>query len=113
MQAPSGRTISGRDFTLSMTTAEQTDIVSARVLICNERGLHARASAKFVQCAESFAASVTVTREGESVAGTSIMGLMMLAAGPGAEILISADGADAKAAIKALRALVECGFDEN
>ena len=84
----------------------------ARVVVCNERGLHARASARFVQCAEMFASEVTVTRDGESVSGTSIMGLMMLAAGPGAEIEIAATGEDAADALKALRALVECGFDE-
>jgi phosphocarrier protein len=82
------------------------------VVICNERGLHARASARFVQCAERFSSEITVTRDGESVNGTSIMGLMMLAAGPGAQIEIAAEGDDAKAALKALRALVECGFDE-
>jgi phosphocarrier protein len=59
-----------------------------------------------------FASEVTVTRDGESVSGTSIMGLMMLAAGPGAEIEIAATGEDAADALKALRALVECGFDE-
>jgi phosphocarrier protein len=85
---------------------------TARVVVCNERGLHARASARFVQCAEMFASEVTVTRDGESVSGTSIMGLMMLAAGPGAEIEIAATGEDAADALKALRALVECGFDE-
>jgi phosphocarrier protein len=59
-----------------------------------------------------FASEVTVTRDGESVSGTSIMGLMMLAAGPGAEIEIAATGEDAADALKALRALVECGFNE-
>jgi len=83
-----------------------------RVMICNRRGLHARASARFVQCAETFDAKVTVSRDGESVPGTSIMGLMMLAAGPGTEIEIAAVGPDAASALKALRALVECGFNE-
>ena len=84
----------------------------ARVRICNQRGLHARASARFVQCAETFDAKVTVSRDGESVPGTSIMGLMMLAAGPGTEIEIAAVGPDAALALKALSALVECGFNE-
>ena len=65
----------------------------AEVQICNKKGLHARASAKFVKCAETFKASVRVTRDGQSVGGTSIMGLMMLAAGPGTMILIEAKGA--------------------
>jgi phosphocarrier protein len=82
------------------------------VRICNARGLHARASARFVRCAEEFDATVTVSREQETVVATSIMGLMMLAAGPGAEIEIAATGPDAEAAVAALCALVECGFDE-
>ena len=95
-------------------TAPQTPLsVNAKVVICNERGLHARASAKFVRCAEGFSSDITVTRDGESVSGTSIMGLMMLAAGPGSEVEISASGADAAEALRALRALVECGFDES
>ncbi|NND50315.1 MAG: HPr family phosphocarrier protein [Rhizobiales bacterium] len=95
-------------------TAPQTPLsVNAKVVICNERGLHARASAKFVRCAEGFTSDITVTRDGESVSGTSIMGLMMLAAGPGSEVEISASGADAAEALRALRALVECGFDES
>ena len=56
---------------------------SAEVTICNRKGLHARASAKFVKCAETFDATIRVMRDGQSVGGTSIMGLMMLAAGPG------------------------------
>lgn len=83
-----------------------------RVTICNERGLHARASAKFVKCVERFDAQVTVSRNGEEVVGTSIMGLLMLAAGHGAQIEISATGQDASPALAALEALVECGFDE-
>lgn len=85
----------------------------AEVQIRNKKGLHARASAKFVKCAETFKASVRVTRDGQSVGGTSIMGLMMLAAGPGSMILIEADGADAAAALEALVALVEDGFGED
>lgn len=84
----------------------------ARVVIRNRKGLHARASAKFVKCAETFKAEVKVTRDGNSVGGTSIMGLMMLAAGPGTEIHISATGADAPEAIEALVALVADGFGE-
>ncbi|MHA1525340.1 MAG: HPr family phosphocarrier protein [Alphaproteobacteria bacterium] len=82
------------------------------VTICNKRGLHARASAKFVKCVERFRVHVTVSRNGEAVVGTSIMGLMMLAAGPGAQIEICALGQDARRALAALEALVEGGFDE-
>lgn len=87
--------------------------VSKSVTICNRKGLHARASAKFVKCAEEYEAEVRVTRDGQSVGGTSIMGLMMLAAGPGTSILIEAEGADAEAALAALAALVEAGFGED
>ena len=82
------------------------------VTIRNKKGLHARASAKFVKCAETFKAQVRVTREGQTVGGTSIMGLMMLAAGPGTTIFIEAEGPDAPEAIDALVALVEDGFGE-
>ena len=69
--------------------------VVREIEIVNKKGLHARASAKFVQCAEQFDAAITVTRGHESVGGTSIMGLMMLAAGPGVTITIQATGTDA------------------
>ncbi len=84
----------------------------AEVTIRNRKGLHARASAKFVKCAEKYDAEVRVTRDGQSVGGTSIMGLMMLAAGPGTTILIEAEGPDAPEAIAALSELVLDGFGE-
>ena len=80
--------------------------------ITNKRGLHARASAKFVKCAEGFDATVRVIRDGQTVGGTSIMGLMMLAAGPGTVITIEAEGPEGPEAIEALVALVESGFGE-
>src|SRR6185437_2270575 len=80
--------------------------------IVNKKGLHARASAKFVQTAEQFDAAITVTRGHESVGGTSIMGLMMLAAGPGITIVIQATGNQAQAAVDALCALVSAKFGE-
>lgn len=84
-----------------------------RVLtIQNAKGLHARASAKFVAAASSFDAQVTVHREGQSVNATSIMGLMMLAAAKGCNIALSATGTEAEAALDALEALVEAKFDE-
>ena len=84
----------------------------AEVTIRNRKGLHARASAKFVKCAEAFDARVRVTRDGQTVGGTSIMGLMMLAAGPGASIFLEAEGPEGPEAIEALVALVESGFGE-
>jgi phosphocarrier protein len=82
------------------------------VLIRNKRGLHARASAKFVQLAESFDAEITVTKGEQSVGGTSIMGLMMLAAAPGCEITVDATGPQADDALNAVCALVDDGFGE-
>jgi phosphocarrier protein HPr len=84
-----------------------------RVLeICNKKGLHARASAKFVQTVEKFDADVRVTRNGETVGGDSIMGLMMLAAGPGTTISVEATGTDAAAVVEALAELVGSRFAE-
>jgi phosphocarrier protein HPr len=82
------------------------------VEITNERGLHARASAKFVKLAGGFDAEVRVARDGQSVDARSIMGLMMLAAGPGSTIEISAEGVEAEPAVKALAELVIARFDE-
>ena len=86
--------------------------ISRELLITNKRGLHARASAKFVQAVERFDAQVWVTRGGETVGGTSIMGLMMLAAGPGTTITVAAAGAEAEAALAAITELVESKFNE-
>jgi phosphocarrier protein len=81
--------------------------------IVNRRGLHARASAKFVQLAETFDAEITVSRDGLSVGGQSIMGLMMLAAGIGSTIDVSAAGPEAQAALDAITALVADRFGED
>ena len=87
--------------------------VAARELsITNQRGLHARASAKFVKCAEAFNAEITVTRDGMSVPATSIMGLMMLGAAIGTSIMVEAKGAQAEQAVEALAQLVDSKFDE-
>jgi phosphocarrier protein len=88
------------------------DARSREMLITNKRGLHARASAKFVQMVERFNAEVWVTRGSETVGGTSIMGLMMLAAGPGTSIVVSAAGPDAEAALVAITELVANKFNE-
>jgi phosphocarrier protein HPr len=92
-------------------SADDTPVVR-EVDIVDKKGLHARASAKFVQTAEQFDAAITVTRGHETVGGTSIMGLMMLAAGPGATIVIKATGKDAAAAVETLHSLVAGGFGE-
>ena len=80
--------------------------------IVNQRGLHARASAKFVKCAEGFDADISVSRDGQTVPATSIMGLMMLAAAMGTTIMVEASGPQAEAAINALSALAASKFDE-
>lgn len=92
--------------------ADSEKMPSARVTICNRKGLHARASAKFVKCADRFNAAVRVTRDDRTVGGTSIMSLMALAAGPGTELFLEAEGPEAAEAIEALAALVEAGFGE-
>ncbi|MEI8177096.1 HPr family phosphocarrier protein [Aestuariivirga sp.] len=87
--------------------------VAARELaITNQRGLHARASAKFVKCAEAFDAEIMVTRDGMSVPATSIMGLMMLGAAMGTSIMVEASGNQAGEALEALAQLVDSKFDE-
>ncbi len=83
------------------------------VEIVNKRGLHARASAKFVKTASAFDAEVRVSKDGQTVDARSIMGLMMLAAGPGCCIEIEAEGAEAEAAVAALEELVSSKFDED
>jgi phosphocarrier protein len=84
------------------------------VTIVNELGLHARAAAKFVKLAATFPAQIKVSKigGGEQVSGSSILGLMMLSAGPGDQIEIAADGTDAEAALNALYDLVSAGFHE-
>lgn len=100
---------------MSDMAGQQTSTAGAIVRelpIVNKRGLHARASAKFVQMAERFDAELTVTRNGESVGGTSIMGLMMLSAGIGTSITVSATGREAQAALDAITELVANKFGE-
>jgi phosphocarrier protein len=87
-------------------------IARATVQIVNERGLHARASAKFVKLAATYESMVQVRRDDQTVDALSIMGLMMLAAGPGSSIEIIGDGPDAKAAVTALERLVGNRFEE-
>ena len=86
--------------------------VQRTVEIINKRGLHARASAKFVKLATEFDAEVRVSRDGQTVDARSIMGLMMLAASEGSDIAIEAEGPDAPAALAAIVALAEAKFGE-
>jgi len=81
--------------------------------IINQRGLHARASAKFVKCAEGFDATISVSKDGQTVPGTSIMGLMMLAASMGTTVEVEVSGPQAEPAMAALEALVASKFDED
>jgi phosphocarrier protein len=80
--------------------------------IINKRGLHARAAARFVQCVERFDANVTVAKDQATVDGVSIMGLMMLGAGPGTTVRVTAEGADAEAALAAIAELIGSKFGE-
>ena len=89
-----------------------SESVSALLTIANAKGLHARASAKFVKTATAFDALVRVSRDGAEVDAASIMGLLMLGAGQGATIEITAEGPDAEEALAALTELVERRFDE-
>lgn len=89
-----------------------TGSAAMEVGIVNRRGLHARAAAKLVTLAERFSATVEVAKDGQSVSARSIMGLMMLGAGPGSTVLLTADGFDAKEALDAIAALIEAGFHE-
>lgn len=104
------------DSTSSTAASGATSAVSAVVrqaTIANRRGLHARAAAKFVKLASQFKAQVTVSKRGMDVSGLSIMGLMMLAAGPGCTIELRGEGEDAETAVQALVDLVDSKFDED
>ena len=89
------------------------DAMTRDLLIVNRKGLHARATAKFVQCVENYRADVTVTRGGETVGGQSIMGILTLGAGRGTTITVSATGPEAAAAVEALAVLVANRFGED
>ncbi|WP_328805709.1 HPr family phosphocarrier protein [Sabulicella rubraurantiaca] len=88
-------------------------VLRRAVPIVNARGLHARAAAKLVALAERYSACMNVSRGGQTVPACSIMGLMMLGAGKGSEIVIEAEGWDAKEALEAVAGLVEAGFHED
>lgn len=86
--------------------------LTRHLLIVNKRGLHARAAAKLVTAAEQFGAELSVAKDGQTVSARSIMGLMMLGAGQGSKVTVSAEGWDAKEAIDAVASLIEAGFYE-
>lgn len=87
--------------------------ISRDLPIINKKGLHARATAKFVQCCEKFDAEITVSKDGETVGGSSIMGILTLGAGQGSTITVAANGPQALEAIEALEALVANRFGED
>ncbi|HQT61712.1 MAG TPA: HPr family phosphocarrier protein [Acidiphilium sp.] len=95
-----------------MNTDQSPVRLTQTVTITNTRGLHARAAAKLVTLAEKFSAALEVSRDGQTVSAQSIMGLMMLGAGLGSTVEISAEGWDAKEALAAVVELVEAGFYE-
>lgn len=95
-----------------MSEIDAVPILSREIAITNKRGLHARASAKFVTLAAQYDAHIKVSHDGSSVGGTSIMGLMMLAASMGETITVSASGPQAEGALTALCDLIERKFDE-
>ncbi len=88
-------------------------VIRRELPIVNRKGLHARATAKFVQCVDGFEAAVTVTRGGETVGGQSIMGILTLGAGQGSTIEVAASGRDAQAVVEALSLLVASRFGED
>ncbi len=95
-----------------MSDAKNSQSLTREMPIINMRGLHARASAKFVKTVESFEAEVAVSKDGTTVGGTSIMGLMMLNAGPGSSIHVAASGPQGADVLDALEALIADRFQE-
>jgi phosphocarrier protein HPr len=100
--------VTEQETALALSGAE----LSRELPIVNMKGLHARATAKFVQCCDRFAATVTVTKDGETVGGSSIMGILTLGAGRGSTIVVTASGPEAHAVLDALAELVAARFGE-
>ena len=96
-----------------MSDEAAAGLLSREIEIVNRKGLHARATAKFVQCVEGYDAEVTVTRNDETVGGTSIMGILTLGAGVGSMILVTAQGPEAAEALDAIAALIARKFGED
>ena len=97
---------------MSAKKATDSGLVTKELVVCNKLGIHARPAAMFVKVANKFACNIFVEKDGEQVNGKSIMGLMMLAAGPGSKLTVEAEGHDASAAIADLEALMNRKFDE-
>jgi phosphocarrier protein HPr len=105
--------VPGREESAPDGSSFREGAVVRKLVICNRKGLHARASAKFVQTVEKFDADVRVMRSGETVGGTSIMGLMMLAAASGTSIIVEATGNEAEQVVEALTVLINSRFGED
>ena len=97
---------------MSAKKADVTEFLTKELTIANKSGIHARPAAMFVKIATRYGSDIFVEKDGEKINGKSIMGLMMLAAGPGSKVTVHAKGADAPAAIAELEALVQRKFDE-
>src|SRR5271170_5553045 len=97
---------------MSAKTIVSGEFLTRELVIANKSGIHARPAAMFVKTANRFACDIFVEKDGEKINGKSIMGLMMLAAGPGSKVTIHANGADAQLAIAEIEALVKRKFDE-
>ena len=93
--------------------AEADSIMTKDMQVCNKLGIHARPAAMFVKTANRFSCEIFVEKDGEKVNGKSIMGLMMLAAGPGSKLTVHANGQDASQAIAELETLIKRKFDED
>jgi len=105
---------SPREFTgIAAPHAATAPTARRKVEICNQKGLHARAAARFVKTAAQFTSEIEVRKNGTTVSGRSIMGLMMLAASAGTVVEICATGEDAALAVETLARLIECKFDED
>ncbi len=97
---------------MSAKKLSEGDFLTREVIIANKLGIHARPAAMFVKTANRFACEILVEKDGEKINGKSIMGLMMLAAGPGSKLMLHVRGADAPTAINELESLVNRKFDE-
>jgi phosphocarrier protein HPr len=97
---------------MSAKKADDAEFMTKELVVLNKSGIHARPAALFVKTANRFGSDIFVEKDGEKINGKSIMGLMMLAAGPGSKVTVHAKGDDAAAAINELEALVKRKFDE-
>ncbi len=97
---------------MSAKKANDAEFMTKELVVLNKSGIHARPAAMFVKTANRFGSDIFVEKDGEKINGKSIMGLMMLAAGPGSKVTLHVKGADAPAAIAELEALVQRKFDE-